>query len=115
MSRTIGIVMCLALGAPTGAAAHDGHGERIVVVGTIKHVGAQRIEIETVDQNAMQLKRIWIETDAKTKYVRARKKIDSTDAQLVAGERVTAVITGEHASDGAIRFVTLQLELPRKP
>lgn len=114
MIKNIPVVLLLGLSALTVAGAHDGHGEQKVMSGTVKTVLPERIEIETFDQNTIQLKRIWIETDAKTKYVRAKTKVDVVDPRPSAGERVTAVVVGEHAKDGSIRFVTRQLELPRR-
>ena len=91
--------------------AHDGHGEQVVMTGTIKTVLAERIELETFDQTMLQMKRVWVITDAKTKYVRAKKRVDAQAAQPVPGERVVAVVSREHTEDKSERLIALQIEL----
>jgi hypothetical protein len=111
MIKHLLVLLLLSVSGLTRVQAHDGHGERLVMSGTIKTVLSDRIELETFDQAMLQLKRVWVITDAKTKYVRAKKRIDVETAQPVPGERVVAVVSSEHTKDNSLRLVAEQIEL----
>ena len=84
--------------------------------GTIKTVLPERIELETFDQTMLQLKRVWVITDDKTQYRRAKKRVDAETAQPVPGERVVAVVMSEHTKDNSLRLVAQKIDLngPKK-
>jgi len=105
------VLSVLGAGSLARLEAHDGHGETVVMSGTIKTVLAGRIEIETFDQSLLQLKRIWVITDAKTQYRRAKKRMDAESAQPAEGERIVAVVSSEHTKDNSTRLVALQIDL----
>jgi hypothetical protein len=100
--------LILGMGAIT---AHDGHGETLVLTGTIQAISAERIEIEARDEAAMQLKRVWVITTPKTKYKRGKQFVNAKAVELTLGERVTAVVSSEHTDDKSLRLLALQLEL----
>ena len=115
MTRRTALLACIALIVGVRAAApHDGHGETVVMSGTIQAVGSQRIEIETRDDTALQLKRVWVVTNVKTQYKRGKARVDAEAAQLAVGERVTAVAKSEHAEGNSIQWVALRLDLAGK-
>ena len=105
------ILLLLSVSALVPLGAHDGHGKQLVLSGTIKTVLPERIELETFDQTMLQLKRVWVITNAKTKYVRAKKHVDVETAQPTAGECVVAVVSSEHTEDKSERLIALQIEL----
>jgi hypothetical protein len=112
MNRAIAILMGLvAASGATAASAHDGHGERVVVIGTVQAVNADRIQIETRDDASLQLKRVWVITTEKTTYKRGKARVEADAAQLTTGERVVAVATSEHTEDNSLRLLALQIEL----
>lgn len=113
MTKYLLVLFLCSVSALARIEAHDGHGEKVVVSGTIKTVVAGRIELETFDQTMLQLKRVWVITDANTRYVRARKRVDVETAQPVPGERVVAVVASEHTKDNSLRLVAEQIELNR--
>ena len=64
----------------------------------------------------LQLKRVWIVTNDKTQYRRAKKRVECRGAQPAPGERVVAVVTSEHAKDNSLRLVAEKIDLngPKK-
>lgn len=116
MIKHLLVLLLLSVSGLTPVQAHDGHGEKVVMSGTIKTVLSERIEIETFDQTMLQLKRVWIITDDKTQYRRAKKRVGAETAQPVPGERVVAVVGSEHARDNSLRLVAEQIDLngPKK-
>ena len=105
------LLLFVTVGAVARIETHDGHGEKLTMMGTIKTVLPQRIEIETFDQAMMQFKRVWVITDVNTRYVRAKKRLDAEAAQPLEGERVVAVVSSEHTADNSLRLIGLQIEL----
>lgn len=115
MTRRIALLTCIALVVSVRAAVpHDGHGETVVMSGTIQALDSGRVEIETRDDTSLQLKRVWIVTNAKTQYKRGKARVDAEAAQMAVGERVTAVAKSEHAEGDSIRWVAVQIELAGK-
>ena len=105
------VLLLLSVSALVPLGAHDGHGEQLVLSGTIKTVLPVRIELETFDQTMLQLKRVWVITNVKTRYVRAKKRVHVETARPLPGERVVAVVSSEHTEDRSERLIALQIEL----
>jgi hypothetical protein len=112
--RTVLLAVAALIGGMRAISAHDGHGETLVLAGTIRAIAAERIEIEARDEASMQLKRVWVITSPKTKYKRGKQFVDAGAAELTLGERVTAVVRSEHTDDKSLRLLALQLELKAK-
>ena len=112
MSRAGAVLFAVgvAFGGPV-ASAHDGHGERVVIMGTIQAINADRIQIETRDDATLQMKRVWVITTEKTRYKRGKTRVDADAAELATGERVVAVAMSEHTEDNSPRLFALQIDV----
>lgn len=108
--RRFTVFALLLVAAGARGVAHDGH-EPVVLTGSIQAVNASRIQIEIRDDASMQLKRVWVTTDEKTRYKRGKERVDVETAQPTSGERVVAVVSHEHGEDNTERYVALQIEL----
>ena len=52
--------------------AHPGHGDPVLITGTITAIEPARIQLEALDRASLSTKRVWVTTDDKT-VVRAGK------------------------------------------
>jgi methionine-rich copper-binding protein CopC len=112
VSRALIVLLGLiAACSATVALAHDGHGERVIITGTIQAINADRIQIETRDDASLQMKRVSVVTTKKTRYKRGKARVEADAAQLTTGERVVAIATGEHTQDNSLRLLALQIDL----
>jgi hypothetical protein len=102
--------LAAAYGIPD-AIAHDGHGNTVVITGTIQAINSGRILIETRDDVSFQLTRLWVTTTENTRYKRGKAPVEAEAVQLTTGERIVAVVTGEHTEDYSLRLLALQIEL----
>ena len=101
----------LAAYGPPDAVAHDGHGDTVVITGTIQTIDSDRILIDTRDDVSFQLKRVWITTTENTRYKRGKARIEGEATALTTGERIVAVATSEYTQDYSLRLLALQIEL----
>lgn len=107
------VILLLLPIVPIGA--HDGHGEVSVLIGTVKSVDKDRIQIETLDQTTLQLRNVWILLDEKTKFLIGKNRVDRLE--LASGHRIELAARSEHARDGSmlLRAMQVRLNQPRKP
>ena len=71
---------------PLGSPSHPGHGEPVLLAGTVTAIEAKRVQIETLDRASASLKKVWVIVDDKT-VVRAGKN-RLTVAELHVGQKV---------------------------
>jgi hypothetical protein len=96
-------------------AAHPGHDEVSVLVGTITKVEGSVVQVKTFDQVVMQLKTVSILIDGKTKFRLGKKRVETLE--LTPGQRIEGTIRTEDAPDGSIRLRGIQIRVsePKKP
>jgi hypothetical protein len=70
----VGVLLVVALITPmrVEVLAHPGHGDPVLISGTITAIEPSRIQLESLDRASVSLKRVWVITNDKT-VVRAGK------------------------------------------
>ena len=87
MAKVISLALVLIAVLFAGrAGAHPGHGDPVMLSGTVVAVEAKRVQIETLDRASAAIKKVWVVVDDKT-VVRAGKE-RLTAAALRVGQTV---------------------------
>ena len=109
--RSVLFALALLVSGGGFAMAHDGHGETVVISGTIRAFTQGNIDIETRDDVSMQFKRVLVVANAKTQYKRGKARVTLETAQPEVGERVSVVARSEDGPGNSLQWVAVQVEL----
>ena len=94
-------------------AAHPGHGDPVVMSGTITTITATRIEIDTFDRASFTSKRIWLVVDQKTAVRAGKQRLQLGDLRI--GQEVD--VAGETdlgpADEPLIRAITFRVKVKK--
>jgi hypothetical protein len=90
--------------------AHPGHGEKVMLSGTIVSIQATRVQLEIFDRASFGIRRVWVVVDDTT-GVRSRKA-RLTLADLHTGLEVECASETDEGPDGAtlLRAITFRLK-----
>jgi hypothetical protein len=107
------VILLSMLTLPLGA--HDGHDEVSILIGTVRNVEKDRLEIETLDQTTLQRKNVWILLDKKTQFRVSKRKVDRLE--LAFGDRVETAVRSEHGPRDTIELRAVQILFiePKQP
>jgi hypothetical protein len=113
--RTVPVVLAICVTSAAFTWAHDGHGETVVISGTIRALSQHGLDVEALEKSSLQLTRVSVVTDAKTQYSRGKRRVPGGAARPAVGERVSIVARSEHGDEGSIRWLALRIQLGASP
>jgi hypothetical protein len=113
--RTVAVALAICVTSAAIASGHDGHGETVVISGTIRALSQNGLDVEALEDASLQLKRVSVVSDTKTQYRRGKHRVSGMAAQPAIGERVSIVARSEHGADGSIRWLALRIQLGASP
>ena len=64
------------------ASAHPGHGDPVMVSGTVTAIEAKRVQIETLDRASATIKKVWVVIDDKTVVRVGKARLTATELRI---------------------------------
>ncbi len=106
----VGLLLML----PSFLAAHPGHDEVTLLIGTVTRIEGERVYLDTFDQASLQRKTVWVVMGEQTKLLLGKKRVDAL--QLAAGQRVESMVRLEDTPDGStlLRAIQIRFNPPKQ-